>query len=113
MLDSDHLWGCGGDAEWVFKAFLRGYHPLYMDPWKPGGACGKPDTQMRRNLGYAVRYAERIELASMTPQDELASTRFCLANPGREYLAYLPRGGEVEVDLRAAPASSRLVRLST
>ncbi|MBM4046888.1 MAG: hypothetical protein FJ279_17425, partial [Planctomycetes bacterium] len=27
---------------------------------------------------------------------------YCLANPGREYLVYLPEGGEVTVDLTAA-----------
>jgi hypothetical protein len=104
MLDTDHLWGCGGDAQWVFKAFLRGYHPIYMDPWKPGGACGKPDKQMRRNLGYVLRYANRMDLANMTPHDDLASSRFCLANPGHEYLAYLPDGGAIDLDLRGANA---------
>lgn len=32
---------------------------------------------------------------------ELASTGYCLADPGQEYLVYLPEGGEVTVDLRA------------
>jgi hypothetical protein len=109
MLDTDHLWGCGGDAAWVFKAFLRGYHPIYMDPWKSGGACGRPDEQMRRNLGYALRYADRIDLANMTPHDDLASSRFCLANPGGEYLVYLPDGGSIELDLRGANAPASFV----
>ena len=37
-----------------------------------------------------------------TPRPELASTGYCLANPGSEYLVYLPEGGEVKVDLSAA-----------
>ena len=28
--------------------------------------------------------------------------KYCLANPGREYLVYLPDGGEVTVDLSSA-----------
>src|SRR5262245_55206800 len=28
------------------------------------------------------------------PHGELASTKYCLANPGQEYLVYLPEGGE-------------------
>jgi hypothetical protein len=53
-------------------------------------------------MGYALRYARRVNLAAMTPHSELASTEFCLADPGREYLIYLPTGGEATVDLSAA-----------
>lgn len=38
----------------------------------------------------------------MTPRSDLSSSQYCLANPGREYLVYLPDGGEVTVDLSAA-----------
>jgi hypothetical protein len=40
-----------------------------------------------------------MDLAASTPRPELASTGYCLASPGREYLVYLPDGGEVKVDL--------------
>jgi hypothetical protein len=43
-----------------------------------------------------------MNLAATAPHDELASTKFCLADPGKEYLVYLPLGGEVTVDLSAA-----------
>ena len=52
-------------------------------------------------MGYTLRYARKVNLAAMTPQGELASTGFCLAEPGKEYLVYLPEGGEVTVDLSA------------
>ena len=42
----------------------------------------------------------------MTPNDELAGTGYCLANPEREFLVYLPEGDRVEVDL--SRASGRL-----
>ncbi len=35
--------------------------------------------------------SERADLASLTPQSDLASTKYCLANPGVEYLAYQPQ----------------------
>jgi hypothetical protein len=38
----------------------------------------------------------------MTPRNELSSSEYCLANPGHEYLVYLPEGGEVTVDVSAA-----------
>jgi hypothetical protein len=43
-----------------------------------------------------------MNLASALPHDELASSGFCLADPGKQYLIFLPQGGEVTVDLSAA-----------
>ena len=40
-----------------------------------------------------------MDLARMAPHGESASTGFCLADPGREYLVYAPSGGPIEVDL--------------
>jgi hypothetical protein len=37
----------------------------------------------------------------MLPTEEVASTKYCLANPGHEYLVYLPDGNEVNIDLSA------------
>ena len=45
--------------------------------------------------------ADRSVFAT-NPIAELASTRFCLAEPGKAYLVYLPEGGEVTVDLSGA-----------
>ena len=42
----------------------------------------------------------------MTPDNQLASTGYCLANPEREFLVYLPEGDRVDVDL--SRASGRL-----
>jgi len=103
--DTDHLWGIGGNADWVWKTFLRGMHPLFMDPYD-GLIIGKPfDPQfepVRRNLGYTLDYARRVNLARMKPAGELASSLYCLADAGREYLVFVPGGGPVTVDLTAA-----------
>ena len=102
MLDTDHLWGCGGDEKWVWKAFTRGFHPIYMDPYLDRrSVCWPPNEQLRRNMGLVQRYAGLVNLAAMTPRGDLASTGFCLADPGRSYLVYLPDGGSVTVDLTA------------
>ena len=43
-----------------------------------------------------------MNLAAMTPHPELASTGYCLANPGVEYLVYQPKPGEgFSVELKA------------
>jgi len=109
--DTDHLWGIGGNADWVWKTFLRGMHPLFMDPYD-GLIIGKPfDPEfepVRRNLGYTLDYARRMNLARMAPAGELASSRYCLANPGKEYLVFIPGGGAVTVDLIAAGGQLRV-----
>ncbi len=105
LLDTDHIWGLGGNHGWVWRSFLRGHNPLFMDSYDGSGLGERFDPKfepLRRALGHTRRYANRVNLAAMTPHSELASTTFCLANPGKEYLIYLPEGGEVAVDLSAA-----------
>jgi len=119
--DTDHLWGHGGNAQWAWKSFSRGHNPIFMDPWWPlyiesdpavtpwtfvGGVTKDqrdyPDwAPLRRAMGDTRRYAEKMNLVAMTPHPELASSRYCLANPGEEYLVYLPEGGSVTLNLRA------------
>jgi len=36
---------------------------------------------MRKQMGYTLTYANKMNLAAMTPRNELASTKYCLANP--------------------------------
>jgi hypothetical protein len=104
LLDTDHIWGVGGNPAWVWKSFCRGHNPLFMDPYD-GTVLGKiGDKQWEpiyRGLGRTRRFAERINLAQMSPQNELSSTNYCLATPGSEYLVYIPEAGSVTVDLSA------------
>jgi len=108
VTDTDHLWGIGGDWRWVWKSFLRGLNPIFMDPYD-GKVLGlrQPENwpALRAAMGHALRLARRMDLAAMTPHGDLASTGYCLANPNEkaaEYLVYLPDGGKVTVDLSAA-----------
>lgn len=100
--DSDHLFGNQGkDPTWVWKSFCRGYNLLYMDQW----TVERDDRDRRRvraALGHTRVIADRMDLIAVTPHDDLASTKYCLANPGREYLVYAPHGAAVSVDLSAA-----------
>ena len=80
---------------WVWKSFLRGLNPIYMDQLPELGGpvcCGiSPFAEdVRQAMGATHRYAQKINLAAMTPQNGLASTAYCLANPGSEYLVYQP-----------------------
>lgn len=119
LSDTDHLWGIGGNAPWVWKSFCRGMNPLFMDPCSPPIEPEAPtgsltsyltgdlrlDPQwdpVRQAMGQTLRLAERLDLRRMVPHGELASSGYCLADPGREYVVYLPEGGEITVDLTAA-----------
>jgi len=122
--DTDHsyfwtgLKADGPEAQraWVWENVTRGCQCLFMDPYldpshDPGRNApdgGHPDPYwdtLRQAMGQARACAERIDLAAVTPREDLASTGFCLADPGNEYLVYLPRGGEVTVDLSGAEGS--------
>jgi hypothetical protein len=111
LLDTDHVWGVGGNGAWVWKSVMRGHNPLFMDPYD-GAVLGKRfDPQwdpIRRNLGYALRLARQWNLAAMVPRNELASTGYCLADQGNGCAVYLPTGGKVTVDLREATAQYRV-----
>jgi hypothetical protein len=49
---------------------------------------------LRLAMGDTRRYAEKIGLARMAPRPDFASTGYCLADLGREYLVYAPPGAE-------------------
>ncbi len=109
ITDTDHLWGIGGNHQWVWKSFLRGLNPIFMDPYKCSvlrrsfdPAWAEP---LRRSMGYTLKFADRMDLIHMVPEPKLASTGYCLANRGKEYLVYLPRGREVAVDLKGCSGS--------
>jgi hypothetical protein len=102
--DTDHLWGIGGDRVWAWKSFTRGLNPLYMDPWDSEFIPVKPNMDLRINLGYILSFANRMNLAAMSPQDNLSSTGYCLANSANnaEYLIYSSTGDKITVDLSVA-----------
>jgi hypothetical protein len=86
ILDTDHLWGIGGDRAWVWKSFLRGYNPIYMDDL----VADSTKEGARKAMGHTLIYANKMNLGDMRPLNDLSSTSYCLANPGSEYLIYKP-----------------------
>jgi hypothetical protein len=96
IADTDHLWGFGGDRKWVWKSFIRGLNPIFMDPY-----TDEDWEDIRKNLGYTMNYAGRVNLIDMVPRVDLSSTGYCIAKEGTDYLAYLPHGGRVILNLSA------------
>ena len=100
LTDTDHLWGIGGNQAWVWKSFTRGLNPIFMDPYD-GIVLGKrfdPTFEpIRRSMGYALQFARRMDLNKCKPM----GTGYCLANPGKQYVAYQHTAGEpVKLKLR-------------
>lgn len=107
--DTDHLWGLGGDVAWVWKTFLRGHNPIFMDPYgrETFGKTRLDCDPIRKNLGYVLDYSRRVDLAVMSPHLKIASSGYCLASAGESrpaYLVFLPEGGKVNVDLTGTKA---------
>lgn len=108
VTDTDHIWGIGGSEDWVWKSFTRGLNPIFMDPYEadligiypmywgrpiadPARAEREPLWEsIRKNLGFARAFSMRMNLAATTPHGEIASSGYCLADPGSKYLVYLP-----------------------
>jgi hypothetical protein len=57
---------------------------------------------VRKQLGYVLEWSRRLDLAALVPAGQLASSGYCLAKPGSEYLAYSPTGKELTMDLTEA-----------
>lgn len=104
LSDTDHLWGIGGDPIWVWKSFLRGLNPIWMDPYTTSFQRLPADAEdVRQAMGLTRRYAEKMDLAAMLPDTAISSTAYALANKGREYLVLQPGEGRISIDLSGAP----------
>lgn len=103
IADTDHLGGIWGNRQWVWKSFLRGMNPIFMDPYKgkvfEKGAGSEWAEEVRIALGHTRRFAEKIDLINTIPAGNLASSCYCLANKGKEYLVYIHEGKETQIDL--------------
>lgn len=66
--------------------------------------CWVRDTTMEEMLSNIHNFIERVEFWKMTPSDHLVTSgiAYCFANPGNEYVVYLPAGGSVTVNLSDA-----------
>jgi hypothetical protein len=103
--DTDHTLGWDlPPVDWIWRAFTRGHNVILMDTYiseEYAPRAGRQDdiARLRRNLGYTVRYAQRMQLANIAPRGDLTSTGHALADPGKEYLVFQRAGGSFTVDL--------------
>jgi len=106
LTDTDHLWGIGGNLAWVWKSFTRGHNPLFMDPYDGDVLNNRFNPKwdpIRRSMGCTLRFARRMDLAKSRPSPETASTKYCLANPGGQYVVYKPPKGAESLLVKPEP----------
>jgi hypothetical protein len=117
ITDTDHLWGIGGNRQWVWISFFRGLNPIFMDPYQgkvlEKGARADWAEEIRTAMGVARQIAGRIDLIHAVPSGHLSSSGYCLAQQGREYLVYVPDDQPVTLDLGEARGTFRTVWIST
>jgi Family of unknown function (DUF6298) len=116
ILDTDHLWGCGGNYQWIWKSFLQGYQPIFMDSWQNFPHADTttikwlspclvdreylPYKLIRQNMGETMRLSKRINLGKSNPTPELTSSGFCLAQFNESYISWVDLKGYVTINLR-------------
>jgi CubicO group peptidase (beta-lactamase class C family) len=108
ITDTDHLWGIGGNVAWVWKSFTRGHNPIFMDPYDGevlGNGLDAKWDPIRRSLGYTLRYARRMDLAKTRPSPDVASTKYCLAYPGNQYVVFKPADAGDSVTVKTEPGT--------
>ncbi len=94
-----HTYGGGH----VWKAHLP-EHRTGIDAWPIDTSLLTNTTQYAGavSVGFAGKYLQNLQWWMLEPHPELAGenpSKFCLANPGYEYLLYLRYGGSVKIDL--------------
>ena len=95
ITDTDHGRSSSTDSALVWKCFTRGQHFLLMDWYQDyrshlDGLVSRDWDTVRHSIGRAVQLSREIDLAHMAPLPDMSSTRYCLANPGSEYVVYQP-----------------------
>jgi hypothetical protein len=111
VVDTDHCSPWDHHPDWAWHTFTRGHHFVIMDHYMDFriGAPAEPNPAWdvtRQAMGAVRRLAGELDLARLTPQPSLASSGFCLANPGREYVAF--HQSRTDLQLHAAPGSYQL-----
>jgi hypothetical protein len=126
VLDTDHIWGIGGQSvDWVWKAFTRGHNLLSMDSLRTPDLAGRSvrydadttpeqiaaEDAAREGIRQTRMAAEMLDLRGVRSRGDLCSTGYALADPADgDFVAYAPEGGGFALDLSGAAGKRLAVR---
>jgi len=99
IFDLDHVAPGNHDPSLVWKAFTRGYHfSLYDHPFEQPQNETRAWQTVRANIRQTRLLSLRVrDMARMQPRSDLASSGYCLANQGQEYVVFAPQHEAFEV----------------
>jgi hypothetical protein len=104
ILDTDHFAPSTDDPQYPWRSFLRGNNTWVLEPdvISDLSSASRYDG-IRRALGDARAYADRMDLRFALPNNDSAScsTGYLLCSPGVEYLAYQPNEGPFKIEMVA------------
>jgi hypothetical protein len=88
---------------WTYAIYFGGGYPCYYytnTAWDL--VKYRPEPPGWRRYRYLMDFLKARDFNALAPDNELVDRGFCLAHPGREYLVFLPEGGEARIDLTAS-----------
>jgi len=92
---------------WTWAIYLGGGYACYYysnTAWDL--VKFRPEPPGWKRYRYLMDLLSTLNVNAMEPHDELVDRGFCLADPGRQYLVFLPEGGDTDLALDAAPTGA-------
>jgi len=88
--------------DWTYALYMAGAYPCYYynnTSWDLIKFEPEPEGWIRYR--YLKDVLDGLSFNRMKSMNEMVASGYCLADPGREYLVYLPEGGNAVIDLTA------------
>jgi hypothetical protein len=93
---------------WTWAICLGGGYPCYYytnTAWDL--VKFQPEPPGWRRYRTLADCLAAVDLTAMVPDNDYVARGFCLVEPGRQYLAFLPEGGDLEIELSAMSPRAR------
>jgi hypothetical protein len=100
IIDTDHLWGEGGDTQWVWKSFMRGLHPIFMDRVNSSNDILN-SVSIRSAMGQTKLLADRLKLSTISPRQDLSSSGYCLTDLDSQWVFYTTTTTSLSMNLKS------------
>jgi len=94
---------------WTWALYLGGAYPCYYysnTSWDL--VKYRPEAPGWARYRYLMDFLSRLNFNVLTPDNEFVEQGYCMAEAGKQYLIFLPDGGDALVDLTAVLAGTAL-----
>jgi hypothetical protein len=97
ITDTDHLWGEGGNPQWVWKSFMRGLHPIWLDRIKMDAGDLPQAVEIRKAMGQTLLLSNVLNMGRLKPRGDLSSTGYCLTDLDKQWVVYMVDSSPITV----------------